>query len=270
MYYRIIIALFCMLLGTSKLMGQELFNYAEPASNMAAHSLGFRWASYRFNEPHLGQQTTQFFPELMWGISKNWMLHADAIVGNSDRPMRFIGSSLYLKYRLYTRDEVHKHFRMAAFARAGINNSHVHYQEIKTNGMNTGFESGLIATQLLHKQAISSTLSWEQITDNGSNKIHDTNARQAINISLSTGRLILPKQYVSYKQTNLNLMLEVLAQYQPQLGLYYCDLAPSLQLIINSQTRIDFGYRKQLVGTMDRMTDASWMLKLEHLLFNVL
>jgi hypothetical protein len=258
--------LFC----TSKLFAQELFNYAEPASNMAAHSLGLRWASYHFNEPHLGHQSTQFVPELMWGISKNWMLHADAIVSNSERPFRFIGSSLYAKYRFFSRDEVHRHFRMAAFVRAGINNSHVHYQEIKTNGMNTGMELGVIATQLLHKQAISSTVSWAYITDNGSNKIHDSNARQAINLSLSTGRLILPRHYMSYKQTNLNLMFEVLAQYQAQLGVYFCDIAPSLQLIINSQTRVDFGYRQQLAGTMDRMTHAAWMFKIEHLLFNAL
>lgn len=267
---RRIIALFCMLLGTSKLMGQELFNYAEPASNMAAHTLGLRWASYHFNEPHVGHQTTQFVPELMWGISKNWMLHVDAVISNSERPFRYTGSSLYAKYRFYTRDEVHRHFRMAAFVRASANNSHVHYQEIKTNGMNTGTEWGLIATQLLHKQAVSSTISWAYIMDNGTNKIHDTNARQALNMSLSTGRLVLPRHYLSYKQTNLNLMLEVLAQYQPQLGIYYCDLALSIQLIINSQTRVDFACRQQLVGTMDRMTQTSWMLKVEHLLFNVL
>jgi len=270
MKYSFKIQLLCILLGASKLSAQELFNYAEPASNMAAHSVGLRCASSHFNEPHLGHQSTQFVPELLWGISKNWMLHADAIVSNSDRPLRLIGANLYAKYRFFSNDDVHRHFRMAAFVRVGFNNGHVHYQEININGMNTGIESGLIATQLLHKQAISSTLSWTYIADNGNNKIHDSNARQAMNMSLSTGRLMLPKQYISYKQTNLNLMFEVLAQYQPQLGLYYCDLAPSLQFIINSQTRIDLGYRKQLMGNLDRMTHETWMLKVEHLLFNVL
>ena len=51
---------------------------------------------------------------------------------------------------------------MAAFARLGINNGHLHYQEIETNGMNSGAGIGLIATQLLHKQAISLSLSYEK------------------------------------------------------------------------------------------------------------
>jgi hypothetical protein len=249
---------------------QELFNYTEPASNMPANSVGIRLANNLLDEAHLGQKTYQFLPEIMLGINNKLMLHADAVMSNSAKPFRAIGAGLYAKYRFYSNDVVHRHFRMAAFARLGWNRGHLHYQEIETNGMNTGAELGLIATQLLHKQAISATLSYEQITDNGVNTIHIGNAHSAYNLALSTGRLISPKNYVSYKQTNFNLMCELLMQYQPTLGLYYCDIAPSIQFIVNSQTRIDIGYRKQMTGTIDRMATDALMIRIEHLMFNVL
>ena len=250
---------------------QELFNYAEPASNMPARSLGIRLTNNILDEKHLGQTTYQFLPELMWGAHKNLMLHLEGIANNSGTPFRLVGGSIYAKYRFYSADEVHRHFRMAAFARAAYNKGHVHYQEIETNGMNTGAELGLTATQLIHKQALSASLSWEQIGNNGAgNDIHVGNALRAINYSASTGRLILPRKYTSYKQTNLNIMLEVLGQFQPEPSLHFIDIAPSIQFIFHSQTRLDIGFRQQMAGDMDRMAKRSVMIRLEHLLFSVL
>jgi hypothetical protein len=250
---------------------QELFVYTEPASNMPAHSLGLRVTNNLMDEAHLGQTTYQMLPELMWGVNKNLMLHADGFFSNANATFEPLGAGVYAKYRFYTHDDVHRHFRMAAYGRASFNNGHVHYQEIETNGINTGYEAGLIATQLLHKQAISASASYEQIMDNGqNNKLHDGAATQAINYTLSTGRLILPKSYKTYKQTNLNLMLELLGQQLPQNGLYYVDIAPSVQLIFSSQTRVDLGYRAQLSGNMERMTKSAVLIRFEHLLFNVL
>lgn len=259
------------MLTASIVRAQELFNYAEPASNMPARSLGVRLTNNILDEKHLGQTTYQFLPELMWGVNKNLMLHVEGIANNSGTPFSLVGIGTYAKYRFFSIDKVHRHFRMAAFARVAFNNGHVHYQEIETNGMNTGGELGLIATQLFHKQALSGSLSYEQITDNGlGNEIHVGNATRAVNYSLSTGRLILPKKYTSYKQTNFNLMFEVLGQYQPEVGLHFVDVAPSVQFIIQSQTRLDIGFRQQMVGDVDRMAKRSVMIRLEHLLFNVL
>lgn len=264
-------ALFCCFILPTFSQGQELFNYSEPASNMPARSLGIRLTNNLLDEKHLGQTTYQFLPELMWGVNKNLMLHVEGIANNSGTPFSLVGAGVYAKYRFLSKDEVHHHFRLAAFARAAFNNGHVHYQEIETNGMNTGAELGLIATQLFHKQALSGSLSYEQITDNGGgNEIHIGNATRAVNYSLSTGRLILPKKYTSYKQTNFNLMFEVLGQYQPEVGLHFLDIAPSVQFIFHSQTRLDIGYRQQLAGDIDRMAKRSVMIRVEHLLFNVL
>lgn len=260
------------LLLTSKICSaQELFNFAEPASNMPAHSLGIRLTHNILDEKHLGQTTQQFLPELMWGANKNLMLHLEAICSNSGQSFRPMGVSSYAKYRFLTKDKVHRHFRMAAFARASINKGHVHYQEIETNGMNSGGEIGLIATQLLHKQALSLTLSYEHIENNADgNALHSGNAQNALNYSFSTGRLVLPKRYYSYKQTNFNIMLEVLGQVQPEISGHFVDIAPSLQFIIGSQSRFDIGARYQIAGNISRMAKQGIMLRFEHLLFNVL
>lgn len=257
--------------AATSVRAQELFTYTEPASNMPARSLGVRLSNVIMDEAHLNQTTYMFLPELMWGVNKNLMLHAEGIFSNSSATFRAIGASAYAKYRFYSHDDVHRHFRMAAYGRASYNEGHVHYEELETNGINTGYELGLVATQLLHKQALSATLSYEQVMNNGGrgNELHEGRAFRGLNYTLSTGRLILPKRYLSYKQTNLNLMLELMGQQLPENGLYYVDIAPSLQLILNSQTRIDLGYRRQLSGNMERMTTSSVLFRVEHLLFNL-
>lgn len=270
-YLFMVAGIMVLVLVTTASKAQELFVYTEPASNMPAQSLGIRLTNIVLDEPHLNKTTDQFTPELMWGVNKNLMLHAEGFFNNSSAAFEYEGAALYAKYRFYSHDDVHQHFRLAAFARAAYNNGHVHYEELQTNGMNTGYALGLVGTQLLHKQAIAASLSYEQVTDNGSgNKLHDGRAYQGINYTLSTGRLIYPRQYTSYRQTNFNIMLELLGQQLPQNGLYYMDIAPSMQVIVNSQTRIDLGYRKQLWGNMERMTTSSVLLRVEHLLFNVL
>lgn len=265
------IGVVCLFLAAGQASGQELFTYTEPASNMPTRSLGIRLTNNVLDEKHMDKTTYQFLPELMWGVNKNLMIHAEAIMSNSAGPLSVVGAGTYVKYRFFSKDDVHHHFRMAAFGRASYNQAHVHYQELETNGMNTGAELGLIATQLLHKQALSATVSYEQITDNGrGNTIHPGNATRGINYTLSTGRLILPAKYASYNQTNFNIMLEVLGQYLPQTRQHYVDIAPSLQFIIRSQTRIDLGFRRQLQGNLDRMATTSFLFRVEHLLFNVL
>jgi hypothetical protein len=249
---------------------QELFNYAEPASNMPAKSIGIRLSNF-LSTYHGDKVLFQSQPEFMLGINKNLMIHAEPMFSNHNNKFDLQGGALYAKYRFLSMDEVHHHFRMATFARVSANKMPVHHQEIRTNGMNTGVEFGLIATQLIHKQALSATVAIEKITNNlKNNRLHINAPTTALNYSLSTGRLILPKKYTSYKQTNFNIMLEMIGQYIPSHQLHFVDLAPSLQFIINSQSRIDIGYRKQLYSNMTRLTKDVWMLRFEYLMFNAL
>jgi len=45
--------------------------------------------------------------------------------------------------------------------------------------------------------------------------------------------------------------------------LFYMDLAPALQLILNSRTKINVGRRYQLQGNMQRMARQSWLVSIE-------
>jgi hypothetical protein len=272
-YFKFLAALAALCsLGTTKVSAQELFVYTEPASNMPANSLGLRASNWIMRErpSEGGGVNYHLIPELMWGANKAWMLHAEAFFSNRDGGFTTEGGALYAKYRFLSNDGDHRHFRMAAYGRASANNSSVHQEEIETNGHNSGLEGGLIATQLLHKTALSSTASFEKSMDgNKAEEYSRKLATRAVNFTLSAGQLILPKKYTSYKQTNLNLMLELIGQMLPENGRSFLDVAPAVQLIFNSQTRLDVGYRRQLYSTMERTAPNGIMVRVEHTVFNV-
>lgn len=249
---------------------QELFVFTEPASNMPAKSIGIRdMNGFMFEKD--GRLNYHNMPELMWGISRKWMVHVQGFFSNrQEGGIKTEGASFYAKYRFLSKDDIQSHFRMAAYGRYSMNNADIHQQEIETMGHNTGYELGLIGTQLLHKVAISSSLSYERALDNKpSYKFPETESNSAMNYTLSVGKLMLPKVYKNYNQTNMNLMLEVLGQRLNDSGKSYLDIAPSVQFIIKSQARIDFGYRRELYSTMKRTAPNGFVVKLEYTLFNV-
>ena len=88
--------------------------------------------------------------------------------------------------------------------------------------------------------------------------------------SLSAGYLLFPRKYESYKQTNLNIYTEFLAQQTLDKKRYYADLAPGIQFIFNSNSKLNLGYRFQLGGDMSRMTRSSFLLSFERTFFGVL
>ena len=162
------------------------------------------------------------------------------------------------------------HFRLATFGRYSFNNADIHQDEIETMGHNTGFETGIIATQLINKVAISSTISFEKALDNKPNyDFPSTQSNNATNYSLSFGKLVYPKKYTSFKQTNINLMIEFLGQTLNENGKSYLDIAPSIQFIINSQARIDLAYKQELYASMLRSAPNGFYLKMEYTFFNI-
>ena len=78
-----------------------------------------------------------------------------------------------------------------------------------------------------------------------------------------------PNKYKSYKQTNINLMMEFMGQTLNQNGKSFLDVVPSLQFIINSQARIDVEYVKEIYSNMLRTAPNGLYLKLEYSFFNV-
>ena len=132
------------------------------------------------------------------------MLHTEVFASNQNGSFRGEGIGFYGKYRLYTDDQVNRHFRLAAFGRVSYNTREIAQEEIDLTRNNSGLAAGLIATQLLHKQAISTSFSFMKATSNDHNKLAVDQPDKAINWSVSTGRLIFPKEYTSYKQTSCN------------------------------------------------------------------
>jgi hypothetical protein len=250
---------------------QELFVFTEPASNMATKSMGLRLNNYLMERAGSFPSGYLLIPEIMYGVSKNLMVHADIFFSNQGRDLSVEGGSIYLKYRIYNNDDVQKHFRIALFERGSFNNSEIQEEEINLDGFNTGFETGIIATQLLHRMALSSGLSVVDALNNVNNKLpYSSQNEKAINYSLSFGELILPKTYKDFKQTNLNLMFELLGQVNTGSGKYYLDAAPSVQFIFNSQGRIDLGYRDQLFATLSRAFQSEVFIRLEYNFFNIM
>jgi len=71
-----------------------------------------------------------------------------------------------VKHRFLSKDDVHSHFRMAAFAQGSYSRHYLQYDEIDLNADMSGFQAGLIATQLKNKFAASAAVSFIKAIDN--------------------------------------------------------------------------------------------------------
>lgn len=249
---------------------QELYSATEPASNRAARSIGIRVDNSIMDEVNTSKINYHLIPEIMIGVSKKLMINGNMFFSNRTNVFRAEGGSIYAKYRFLTKDQMQRHFRMAAFGRISYNNSDIHQEEINMNGHNTGFEAGVVATQLLKKVAVSTSVSFVKAENNGNNNkfIYGSKESKAVNYTFSVGKLMLPKEYKSYQQTNLNLMLEFLSQVNTGTGKCYMDIAPTVQMIFNSQSRVDIGYRKELNATLLRTAPNGFFVRLEYNFFN--
>lgn len=271
----------------SAAQAQELYVNSEPASNMATNSLGIRLTNKFFNMKHESGTGMRFEPEVMFGFSKRLMVHLLGYASNNmQRDVRFEGAGVYAKYRFLSNDDVHSHFRMAAYVKGSLidnpyypvmGEEHDHTakpysnEELDLEGMTSGVGGGIIATQLVHKFAVSATLGYNRFMKNIKDEMPLFFSRNVANYSLSAGYLLLPVQYKSYEQTNLNLYVELLGKSnmdQYRAG-YYVDVAPAIQFIFNSTTRLDLSYRTQLFGDMARNMDRSFLVRIEHNIFNI-
>lgn len=249
--------------------GQELYVFTEPASNIPAKSISVKLSGMFMPPQGWNDRPMQrYMPEVMVGVNKNWMLHVGTTFGDM-HTSNFTWESIFLynKYRFLSKDEIHKHFRMAVFAEAAYSRAPFHNDEVSLQGDKSGIQVGLIATQLWNKLAVSGTVSHTQVLDksrNSKNTIYiPSRIYQAMNYSMSAGYLLFPREYTDYKQTNLNLYTEVLAQQSLDRKAHYVDLAPALQIIFNSNTKLNLGYRFELDGTMQRMAKTSWLISFE-------
>ena len=267
MRFKMLMATLVLMTGVAK--SQELYVFTEPASNMPAKSIGIRLTNEGMSSPDFVSRT---IPEVMIGFNKNLMAHGQAFFSDMDGSYRLEGGSLYAKYRFLSNDDVKAHFRGAAFARISTSKRPTYTQDINLEGDNSGVQGGLIFTQLIQKLALSGTVSYTQsFKDEVKQRPLTDRPEQLLGYSLSSGYLLLPFVYKDYNQPNFNLYFEVLGKTNPANGRSYVDFAPAVQLILNSRTRIDLGYRFEVAGNMDnRYTRNMYLARVEFNLFNVL
>jgi hypothetical protein len=158
---------------------------------------------------------------------------------------------------------------MAVWSRCALNSADIHQEEIELNGHNSGVRIGITATQLLHKTAISSTISFQKALNNFENKIPTTYSTQTLDFTLSLGQLVLPKTYKNFNQTNVNVMVEMLAQTHPANGNTFLDIAPVLQFIFKSRARLDIAYRRQLFSSIYRTQANGIVVNFQYAFFNL-
>jgi hypothetical protein len=142
--------------------------------------------------------------------------------------------------------------------------------EINLEGDNSGLQGGIVATQLLHKLALSASVNYSQAFNNrGGNDLLPGQAGESFGYTFSVGYLTHPKVYTSYEQPNFNVYLEFLGKTNVGSAKNYLEAAPAIQVILNSRTRIDVSKRFQLYGNMQRMTKNMFLFRIEHNLFSV-
>ena len=272
-----VILIFALLFSSIFASSQELYVFSEPASNMPANSLSIKYSGKFMPNHHNGKIGNRNGAEMMLGVNKFWMVHAAATFANlyAYPGLHLESGKLYAKYRFLSIDDIHKHFRAAAFMEASINRYTSFFQELSLDGDQSGVQGGFIATQLLHKLALSSTISVIKTLKNESWKpISNANVPflsfQAINYSLSAGLLVLPLKYSSFNQTNLNLYVELLGSRALDKPIHFIDIAPAAQLIFNANTKLNAGYRFQVNGNMLRMANQSYYISLERTFLNII
>lgn len=260
---------FLLIITYQSAKAQELFLLTYPASNVPKNTLVVRGMNSFFQRKANNTISYHFMPEIEYGISKNFMLVCNGFLSNENNKINVEGASILGQYRFYSKDEAKKHFRVALWSRVALNNAKIHQEEIELNGHNTGIRVGLTGTQLLHKTAISTTVSYQKGFSNFNNSFPQNYASNAIDYTLSVGQLVLPKKYKNFNQTNFNLMLEFLGQTHLPNGNTFIDIAPVAQFIIKSKIRIDIAYRRQLYSSMYRTQPNGILVNFQYAIFNV-
>ena len=263
---KLIVLVVVVLVGTIHpvVYAQELYVFSDPASNVPSKSLSLKYNSKLMNSDLLGRSIlmSRHMGEASIGLNKKWMIRPAFTFGDmfTNRVVKWESISLYTKFRFYSNDEVHRHFRAAAFVKALYSSNNLEYDELNADGDQSVAQGGVILTQLINKLAISSTLALTEVA-NGERWKKYLGPRnfgyRSFNYSVSAGYLFFPKHYTSYKQTNFNVYLELIGSSGIDRRYYFVDLAPAVQFILNSNTKINLGYRFQAKGNAYRMSNAA-------------
>ena len=219
-------------------------------------------------------------PSISYGLSKKIMVSGSFQFSNKpyEQDMMpnfgFSGFKLSSKQRILTTDKQKYHTRLSSFIKYSYHDNKFMKDNLDIEIQDTGFEFGIIGTQLINKLAISVTSAVTRISNidekytNGSTVKWQSINLNTIQNSISAGYLLFPRKYKSYKQTNFNLYLEYLTNtiltknYPDRYNKFSSALAPGIQFIIMSRSRLDFSYKIRR-GTMP----DEFLLKLTYIIY---
>jgi hypothetical protein len=266
-------SIFICLLVSGMASAQELYVFTNPASNIPGKAVVAKLSTKTMKAYHNNEREFRIMPDIQLGISKNLMLSGGASFSNMffQDAVSFESARLYAKYRFYSNDAAHQHFRAAVFAQGAWSNNPLVYHEFNLDGDNSGIQLGVVGTQLINKFAVSGGVTYvRQLEQVDKIEFFRGFSNEAVQYNLSMGYLLFPRSYESIKQTNLNLYCELLGQKNTDLDVGYLDIAPALQLIFNSRARVNVGGRFQLAGTAHRMANESLFLSFEYYFLNAI
>ena len=262
---RIFFILF-LLIHTYILSAQELYINSEPASLIPKGTKVVRLTNSNIfldGSNMMGSIGNAFIitPSLSYGISKKIMLSGSIQFANKPYEQDMVpnfglnGFKIYSKQRILSTDKQKYHTRLSSFIKYSYHEDKFMKDNIDIDLQDTGFELGLIGTQLINKLAISITTAItrisnidEKFTQGSTVKWQTTNLNTFKN-SISAGYLLFPRKYNSYKQTNFNLYVEYLTNtilnenFPVRYNKFSSTFAPGIQFIIMSRSRLDFSYK---------------------------
>lgn len=258
------ILVFFLFFSYQQLKSQELYINTEPASLIPKGTKVVRLHHHTFflnetNSPSSVSNAKVLIPSISYGISKKIMVSASFQFSNNPydilKNFAFNGYKLYSKQRILSTDKNKYHTRLSSFIKYANHGKWYapNYKYLKNNYdldfQDSGLEVGLIATQLINKLAISVTSGFGIISNRTSDGTYDDKNFNSLHNSVSAGYLLFPRKYKSYKQTNFNIYLEYLTssilskEYPSIYNKFMSTIAPGIQFIIMSRSRLDFGYK---------------------------
>ena len=257
---------------------QELYINTEAASLIPKGTkvIRFNYSSIflnQTNEKESIKNALLFTPSLAYGLSKKIMISGSFQFSNKpyekdlDTNFGFNGFKLYSKQRIFTTDKQKNHTRLSSFVKYSFHKEKFMKSNIDLELQDNGFEFGLIGTQLIKKLAISITSAYTRVNDiyDKSNNLFRLGT---LKNSISAGYLVFPRKYKSYKQTNFNIYLEYITNtitnksFPERFNKFSSILAPGIQFIILSRSRLDFSYKIRKGDT-----ENEFLIKLTYIIY---
>ncbi|MBX7181697.1 MAG: hypothetical protein K1X82_06275 [Bacteroidia bacterium] len=291
---------------------QELFTHVDPASNIPKGVLGVRVCNEFFKE-YSQFRSSQVY-RFMFGLSSKWMIsqsfsfsnhhgktlpagtiltdstgkyYTYGVIKGKKYPYGFDNFQLAIRYRFLSLDADHEHWRMTAILEfAGGTEPHDEAEPNIGMGDNGGLNLGITSTYLKNRFAISLNTAFTLPASYNEAFEHITiRYGKALSYNLALGYLVFPRVYRSYKQTNLNVYLELLGKTYGSGSIWkenelvsilnttrfnghtLLEARPSVQFIIHSNTRLDLSCGFPIVGTSYARFYPAYYFNIQHYFF---